>query len=233
MLIFALFWTLFSAMFLVLGMGTYIRDSIAYNRLSGEGVTATAVITGLEFFEGDDSHRYYVHYQFRASIQGDTANFQGSDEVSSAFFSRLEVGQTIGVLYWPADPSLSAVKAELRPASMTLLLCFGGMGGLFTLIGLVMIFSSIVGIVNTIRLRLGGQVAQGSVFKKWTETDSDGDTTYFIAYAFKAEIPGKGIQYIPHAEQNKKLYDYVPVGGALIVRYLPDDPQICQARIER
>ncbi len=232
-LFFSLGWTLFSALFLFLGVGMYIRDSIAYNRLSSEGLRAAAIITDLEIRSGDDSDSYYVSYQFPARIQGDTANFQGSDEISSAFFSRLEVGQTIEVLYWPADPSLSAVKAELRPASMTLLLCFGGMGGLFTLIGLVMIFSSFMGIVNTIRLRLGGQVAKGTVFKKWTDTDSEGDTIYYVAYAFKAEIPGKGIQLIPHAEQNKKTYDNVPVGGPLTVRYLPNDPQICQARIER
>jgi DNA-directed RNA polymerase subunit RPC12/RpoP len=227
-LFFFLVWTLFSAMFLVLGVGTYIRDSSAYHRLSREGITAAAAITNLDFDSGDDSIRYYVYYHFQASIQGDTARFQGSDEVSGAFFSRLEMGQTIEVRYWLADPSLSAVKAELRPPSMTLLLGFGGMGGLFTLIGLAMMSSSIMGIVNTSRLRLGGQVARGIVFKKWTDTDSDGDTIYFVAYAFKAEILGKGVQHISRAEQNKKLYDNVPVGGVLMVRYLPDNPQICR-----
>ncbi|MBN2500320.1 MAG: hypothetical protein JXB38_06090 [Anaerolineales bacterium] len=53
---------------------------------------------------------------------------------------------------------------------MTLLLCFGGMGGLFALVGLAVIFSSFMAILNTIRLRLDGQVAQGTVFKKWMET---------------------------------------------------------------
>lgn len=231
-LFFSLGWTLFSALFLFLGVGMYIRDSIAYNRLSSEGLRTAAIITDLEVRPEDDSDSYYVYYQFLARIQGDTANFQGSDEVGSAFFNRLRVGQTIEVFYWPADPSLSAVKAELKPPSMTLLLCFGGMGGLFTLIGLVMIFSSFMGIVNTIRLRLGGQVARGTVFKKWTETDSDNDTTYFVAFAFRAEIPDKGVLLIPHAEQNKKIYDNVPVGGTLTVRYLPDNPKICLTEVK-
>jgi hypothetical protein len=38
MLFFALFWTLFSALFLMLGVGTYLRDSSAYHRLSREGM---------------------------------------------------------------------------------------------------------------------------------------------------------------------------------------------------
>lgn len=228
MLFFALFWTLFSALFLVLGVGTYLRDSSAYHRLSREGMTAAAVITNLDFASDDDSIRYYVAYQFQASIQGDPARFQGSDDVSSALFSRLEVGQTIEVLYWPADPSLSAVKAELRPPSLTLLLGLGGIGGLFTLIGLVMIVSSIMGIVDTSRLRMSGQVTQGIVFKKWTDTDADGDTAYFVAYAFNADVPGKGFQRILRAEQNKPLYDNVPVGGGLMVRYVPDNPHICR-----
>jgi len=233
MLFFFLSWTLFSALFLVLGVGMYIRDSIAYNRLSREGIPAAATITNLEIHSGDDSDSYYVSYQFQASIKGDTARFRGSDQVSSSFFSRLKVGQTIEIIYSPADPSISAVKAELRPASMTLLLCFGGLGGLFTLIGLILISSSIMGIVNTNRLRLGGRVTQGIVFKKWTETDSAGDTTYFVAYVFKAEIPGQGVQRIPRAEQNKTVYDKYQVGDSISIRYLPVNPQTCQVKIPK
>ncbi|NCC34705.1 MAG: hypothetical protein EOM24_22220 [Chloroflexia bacterium] len=50
-------------------------------------------------------------------------------------------------------------------------------------------------------------------FKKWTDTDADGDTTYFVAYAFNAEMPEKGFQRILRAEQNKRLHDTVSVGS--------------------
>ncbi|NCC37418.1 MAG: DUF3592 domain-containing protein, partial [Chloroflexia bacterium] len=116
-LFFFLAWTLFSALFLVIGVGTYLRDSSAYHRLSREGLPAVAVITELDFDSDEDSIRYYVAYHFQASFEGATTRFQGLDNVSSALFSRLEVGQPLEILYWPADPSLSAVKAELQPPS--------------------------------------------------------------------------------------------------------------------
>ena len=177
MLVFALFWTLFSAFFVFIGVGVYIRHTIDYNRLTTEGLPAIATITRLEIESGEDSNTYHVHYQFRAVIQGDNIRFQGSDQVSAGYYRQLSVGQNIPIVHWASDPNLSAVKAELGPPSIFLPVCFGGMGGLFTLIGLAMLFSSIKSIAHLSRLRLYGRQTQAFIFDCWKDKDSDGDTT--------------------------------------------------------
>ena len=70
-LVFALFWTLFSAFFVFIGTGVYIRDMVGYNRLATEGLPAQATITGLETRSSDDADSYSVYYQFHVAIKGD------------------------------------------------------------------------------------------------------------------------------------------------------------------
>lgn len=233
MLAFGLIWTLFSALFLIVGVVVYIRDSTTYNRLSSQGKSAVATITNLEIRSGDDSDSYYVHFQFQAPIKGDPVRFRGSDEVSSSSYSSFQVGQPIEIVYWVPDPSLSAIKAELRPVSIALHLCLGGIGVLFTLIGFVIVSSSIIGVVNTNRLRVSGRDTLATVFRKWTKTDSEGDTSYFVAYAFRAEIPGKDFTLISRAENNKYYYDHYQPGDSVPVRYMPSNPNICQLKTEQ
>lgn len=233
MLVFALVWTLISVPFVFIGVGGYIRDTIDYNRLTTEGLPATATITRLEIQSGEDSDTYYVHYQFRAVIRGDSTLFQGLDQVSAGYYHQLFVGQDIPIVYWASDPNLSAVKAEIKPPDILLLACFGGIGGLFTLFGLAMLFSSIKSIAHLRRLRLHGRQTQAFIFDRWTDKDSDGDTTYFIAYAFQLNLPGRGPVTVTRAEQNEYVYKRYQVGDSVPVRFLPEDPNICQLQIER
>lgn len=70
-----------------------------------------------------------------------------------------------------------------------------------------------------------------TIFDRWTDKDSDGDATYFIAYAFQVNQPGRGSVTVTRAEQNKQAYERYQVGGSIPARYLPDDPDICQLQI--
>ena len=229
-LVFALVWTLISVSFVFIGVGAYIQDTINYNRLTTEGLPATATITRLEIRSGEDSDTYYVHYQFRAVIRGDSTLFQGSDQVSAGYYRQLFVGQDIPIVYWTSDPNLSAVEAEIKPPSIFLLVIVPGG---FILVGLAMLFSSIKSIAHLRRLRLHGRQTQAFIFDRWTDKDSDGDTTYFIAYAFQLNLPGRGPVTVTRAEQNEHAYKRYQVGDSVPVRFLPEDPNICQLQIER
>jgi hypothetical protein len=98
------------------------------------------------------------------------------------------------------------------------------MGGLFVLIGLWMLYGAARGMYHLSLLRSQGQPARAYVFDRWTDKDSDGDTTYFLAYAFKTPDG----RMISHAEQDKNLYQLHQIGEWIVVRYLPDNPSICQ-----
>jgi hypothetical protein len=226
-LVFGLFWTLFSAVFVIIGLGFTISSQQEYNRLVQEGISALAEITELEINDSSDSTSYYVHYQYRARVQGDLARFEDYDSVSVSFYRSLQIGQEIEILYAESDPKVTAIKSEFKPPSLFSLV-FSGMSGLFLLIGLAMMYGAFKAQMQLRELRAQGRQVQGFVFDRWKDKDSDGDPTYFVAFAFKVDF-----EIITRAEQNKTLYDKCQIGDSLIVRHLPDDPQICQARIER
>ncbi len=77
-------------------------------------------------------------------------------------------------------------------------------------------------------LRLGGLSTQAIVFDRWWDKDSDGGSTFFIAIAYQVPFAQGGLKVITYAEQSKVLYDKHQIGDALTVRYLPDNPSICQ-----
>jgi len=226
-LIFGLFWTLFSFIFVVAGVGFYISGYQKYDRLVREGVPGSATIIKLEIDDSGDSTSYFVYYQFLAAVQGKFSRFDARESVSSAIYRSLKVEQEIEILWAESDPTISTIKAEFKPPDLLFSLIFSGMGGLFVLIGLAVMYGSLKAQGQLRDLRARGREVSGFIFERWKDKDSDGDSTYFVAFAFKVNS-----QIITRAEQNKALYDRYQVGDSLMVRYLPDDPSVCQARIE-
>jgi hypothetical protein len=216
MFIFAVSWILFSAVFVIFGA--------RYNRLLREGVTTTAVVTRLETRSGEDSDNYYVHYQFSAKVHGDTTRFENRHSVSHAFYRKLAVGQTVEVLYAASAPHTSVIKTEFkRPGPSGWI--FSALGGFFVLIGVVLLLNAAKSMRNLQLLRRRGRQAKGIVFARRQEKDSNGDPTYYVAYAFR---PAKEAKILTHAEYNKRLYDEYQVGAPVLIRYLPEDPKVCQ-----
>ncbi|MFZ5881918.1 MAG: DUF3592 domain-containing protein [Chloroflexota bacterium] len=228
-LVFALVWTLFSAIFPVVGVGFYINETNDYRQLSQEGVIVPGIVLEMQIDESSDPTSYDVDYQFTAPVNGDSTRFADSESVSAGYFNTLQVGQQIQVRYAASNPQLSVLEAEFGPPSLVLPIVFGGIGGLFVLIGLVILVSSISGIFYINALRLRGQQTKGIIFDRWQDTDSDGDTTCFVAYCFHADTP-KGEQLITRAEQNRDLYQRCEIGNSVIVRYLPGNPRVCHMR---
>ena len=227
MLLFSLFWTLFSAIFVVVGTGLFINEQVRYNRLLQEGVTVKGTVTDLEIDDSGDSTSYYVHYQFTASINGDPTQVKARASVSSSLYDDLETSQKIDVLYASSDPNISTLKAEFGSPDLILPLVFVGMGGLFVLIGLGMMYGSVKAMIELNQLRSQGRQVQGIIFDRWQDKDSEGDSTYFVAYAFKV---GPAQQIVTAAEQNSRLHKKYRISDSVTVRYVPSKPTICQVR---
>ncbi|MFQ3662264.1 MAG: DUF3592 domain-containing protein [Chloroflexaceae bacterium] len=198
-------------------------------RLLNEGIVTTATITDLQVRSEDDTRSYHVSYQFQASVKGNATLVQGHDQISQTLFERLEQGQPIEIVYWSVNPSFSAVRAELQPVPSRLIWLAGSIGGALILLvlGILLIVFGMLSDWRSLKRR--GIPARGVVFRKWSHTDSDGDTNYYVSYAFTANIPGKGNRLIARTElNNKELYDSVTEGDELMVLYLPSRPRICQ-----
>lgn len=146
MLPFGVVWTAFSAIFLVVGIFTYLNERKTYDLLSREGVTNTAVVTDMYVStdsEGDST--YYINYEYIVPISGDAASFTNRQSVPKRIYSTLENGNKVEVLYAASQPGISELSSTFGPPDLMLPVCFGGMGLLFTLIGLGLIGGALAG----------------------------------------------------------------------------------------
>jgi len=232
-LIFGIGWTLFSLVFVFIGIGGLVSEYLNYFRLQREGVGTTAMIVEMEVDDGDDSTTYYVYYQFTGVANNEAVKIEDRDTVPYLLYSTLKVEQRIEILYASSDPTLTAIKADFHPPNPLLPLLFSGMGILFTAIGGAMVNGGIRGQHHLNRLRDSGRQIQGVIFDHWEDKDSDGDATYFVAYAFKVQARGGSGKIISKAEQNRSAYQKYRIGESVLVRYLPDDPTVCQLRLNR
>lgn len=229
LLIFGLVWTVFSVFLVIALINSFVSEYIEYYQLSRQGISAQATVTWLETQESDDSTSYYVYYEFIA--HNVDAVVEDSDRISSALYSALKIEQKIEILYLPTHPTISAVLTEFGPPNSIGLLFVLGIGGVFVLAGVGLLYAGGKTQKQLNQLRAEGLQTQGVLFERWTDKDSEGDTTYYVAFAFKPVNAMMGAPVITRAEQNKKVYDKYRVGDSLSVRYLPSDPTICIVQV--
>jgi DNA-directed RNA polymerase subunit RPC12/RpoP len=231
-MIFGIFWTLFSLIFLVLGVRSFANQFIQYSRIANEGLAARGIVTKLEIDDSGDSTSYYVYYQFSAAVNGHFTQINARESVPEAFYNTLRVEQQVDVLYAASDPNLYRLQSQSKQPNILFGLIFGGMGGLFVLIGIGMIYSAMKSNDQLKQLRMDGKETQGVVFERWKDTDSDGHPTYLVAYAFKVPDLQGNMKIITRAEQNRAIYDMVQVGQPVAIRYLPGQPDVCQVIVQ-
>ncbi|MBK6792779.1 MAG: DUF3592 domain-containing protein [Anaerolineales bacterium] len=109
---------------LALTMIAFFNNTMRYNLLKREGITAAGVITKKIHNEPNPlsrrkSHYFYVVYQYTALVNGSPAHFETTKEVRSDLYFRYQVGQAIEILYVASDPKISAIKADLKPEPLS------------------------------------------------------------------------------------------------------------------
>jgi hypothetical protein len=171
---------------------------------------------------------YSIVYQFKLPINGDPTNFEKHERVPRDFYSSHEKGQTIDILYLPSDPTLSAIKSDFAPPNLILTIILVGAGILFFSVALGTLYKGWRQLYNCKRLRNDGRQACAVVFDRWEDKDSEGDSTYFVAIAFKIASSQGEQQTITYAEQNASIYRKYGIGDRVVIWYLPDKPKICQ-----
>ena len=93
--------------------------------------------------------------------------------MNRATYRALPPETRVEVLYNPGDATLSRLADRLRiPWAM---LAVSGLGGLFVVVGLVLTIGGWEHLARASALRRRGQVTQGKLLDRWTQTDSDGD----------------------------------------------------------
>jgi hypothetical protein len=140
---FGLFWTACSSLFLVLPIGMFYAEWQTYTLLRDTGATVEGVVINRRIVEDSEGNAYYVTYQYTAPLpQGNRQQFSREERVSSSLYETLKPETRVTVRYAPSDPETVRLEQMFGAPSYFIFL-MSGMGGLFTLIGLGMIGSSL------------------------------------------------------------------------------------------
>jgi hypothetical protein len=141
LLIFGLVWTGFSMFLFLALLNGFVRDYFEYFQLAQQGVITQATVTWLETHEGDDSTSYYVYYEYMGTINHEAGIIEDSDRISSSLYDALKIEQQIEILYVPTNAAISAVRTEFAPPNPIGLLLMVGIGGVFILVGLGVLYA--------------------------------------------------------------------------------------------
>ena len=136
LIIFGLGWTIFALIFVMIGVLIVRGETELYNQLINEGRDARAIITKLTIDTSEESAGYYVSYKFEAPINGDPTTFSNTSGVAEGVYRSLKLDQRIDVIYSTRDPNIVRLKSQMIQPNTAAGWFFGGLGGLFLLVGL-------------------------------------------------------------------------------------------------
>lgn len=228
MVVFGLFWTLFSLVFVVAAAALVIREQQVFTLLSSEGQPAQGVVTDRQVDDSDDSTTYTIFYRYSAPVQGTPRVFEQEQSVPYELYAALRVGEVVPVIFAATQPNVARLKADFHAPELLGPLLMGLIGLLFVVIGLFMLAGAIVSLQDYFRLRRSGLETSAVVFERWEDRDSDGDVQCQVAYAFRAPLPDGTLGLLTHAETHRQAYLATQTGSTITVRYLPEDPSTSQ-----
>lgn len=225
-IVFGVAWFLFSIFFSGFSIHTMYQAQQTYDLLKREGQVIFGAITDLEIDNSGDSTDYVVHYRYTLLQNNRQVTFNDKETVDSAWYRTLKGGQAIEVIYARSQPQVSRLKAVFGPPNVLFNLLFIGFSLIFVVIGIAILVFSITNLQHYSRLRGSGQETLATVFDLWQDSDSEGDPTYAVAYAFRVTLPDGTLQTFTHAELNQKVYKTAQIGSHVRVRYVQDAPEI-------
>ncbi|MDH3675252.1 MAG: DUF3592 domain-containing protein [Anaerolineae bacterium] len=211
-------------MFVIIPIGILMTAWQTANLLRTTGVTTEAIVIDRRINEDSDGDTYYVTYEYGVRLpMGDQTRLTHEESVNHDTYQDLPPESRVSVRYSATNPEVVRLEGQSKTFQVILLSCMMLFGGLFVSIGVWFVYSSWREIHKARVLARHGEMTSGSLIDRWTETDSDGDREYCVAFRFA--VPGE--LEITTAEYNRKAYNTLQVGDLVQVRYVPDQPQTC------
>lgn len=180
--VFPSIFSLFGLTFLIVGILVYSKEM----NFKENGVEHTAVIYDIQIHydsDGDREHDVYIEYDIEDQTYRRPLNF---------YISSMNIGDEITIYYNPLNP----MEIVSSSSSIFLLLVFGLLGGIFLLIGLIMLGVSIKKQTSKNALLASGTRVYADI------TDIDLNTSYSVngrhPYVINCRWtnPASGITYL-------------------------------------
>ena len=196
-------------------------------QLQREGEITEGVILNRHEESGEEGETYWVEYQLGPllSDKSSPALHRNRAVVDGDTYSLSRPKSKVLIRYLPAAPEINRLDGQQPLIGYLVLLPFFG---LFFALSLVIVVGSLKNLHDVILLACCGRQVMAQVVARWEE-DGGERTRRCVSYRFKADPSRRFVHYA--AEDNDTAYHKLSVNDHVMVRFVPDRPEICRLKL--
>jgi hypothetical protein len=192
-----------------------------------EGKIAEGVILNRHKESGEEGETYRVEYQLGPLLNGKAspALHRNQAAVDRDTYSSSRRRSKVLIRYLPAAPEINRLDGQ-QPL-IGYLVALPILGLLFAM-AFVLVVTSLQNLHDAILLACRGRQVIAQVIARWEEDYGDG-TRRCVSYRFEANPSRRFFHYA--AEENYTAYHKLSVNDHVMVRFVPDRPEICRLKL--
>jgi len=217
----------FSSLFFLVFVIKIASDVMTELELLREGEIAEGVILNRHKESGEEGETYRVEYQIGPLLKDKSspALHRNQAVVDGDTYSSLRPRSNVLIRYLPAAPEINRLDQHqpLIGDLVTLFVIAIGSVGL-----ICVVIQSLQGLHHVILLACRGRQAMAQVVDKWVE-EGGFTNNYYVSYRFEADPSLSFVHYV--AEDNYTAYRNLSVNDHVMVRFMPDRPEICSLKL--
>jgi len=193
-----------------------------------EGEIAEGVILNRHKESGEEGETYRVEYQLGPLLNGKAspALHRNQAAVDRETYSSSRRRSKVLIRYLPAAPEINRLDGQQPLIDyLVFLLLFG----LLFALPFVILVTSLQNLHDVILLACRGRQVMAQVIARWEEDDGVNATRRCVSYRFEANPSRRFVHYA--AEENYRAYHKLSVNDHVMVRFVPDRPEICRLKL--
>ena len=196
-------------------------------QLLREGEITEGVILNRHEESDEEGETYWVEYQLGSLLKDKSspALHRNKAAVDRDTYSSSRRRSKVLIRYLPAAPEINRLDGQQPLIGYLVALPFFGL--FFTLFS-VFVVTSLQDLHDAILLARRGRQAMAQVVDKWVEDCGDRNC-HCVSYRFKADPSRRFVHYA--AEDNDTAHHKLSVNDHVMVRFVPDRPEICRLKL--
>jgi hypothetical protein len=197
-------------------------------QLQREGKITEGVILNRHKESGEEGETYRVEYQFGPLVNGKAspALHRNQAAVDRDTYSSSRRRSKVLIRYLPAAPEINRLDGQQPLIGYLVALPFLD---LFSALSFVILVRSLQNLHDVILLACRGRQVMAQVIARWEEDDGVNATRRCVSYRFEANPSRRFVHYA--AEENYRAYHKLSVNDHVMVRFVPDRPEICRLKL--
>lgn len=193
-----------------------------------EGEITEGVILNRHEESDEEGETYWVEYQLGSLLKDKSspALHRNKAAVDRDTYSSSRRRSKVLIRYLPAAPEINRLDGQQPLIDYLVALPFLG---LFSALSFVIVVTSLQKLHDVILLACRGRQVMAQVIARWEEDDGVNATRRCVSYRFEANPSRRFFHYA--AEDNDTAYQNLSVNDHVMVRFVPDRPEICRLKL--